>query len=265
MQRSVSSHLVLDVERPALLALLIAVASGTQRRVESLSVTCDGRLVEVAELGDRHGGRIHRVQAPTGRIEIDYRATVHGVDAAPPVDELDLLSYRRPSRYADSDRMVGIANVEFAGLSGEPLLGAVVQWVAAHVSYVSGSSGPTDGASDTLLSGQGVCRDFAHLTVSVLRALDVPARLAAVYAPGLSPMDFHAVTEAYVDDRWCVVDPTHLAPRSSLVRISTGRDAADTAFLSAHHGLVTLLDQEVTAVVDGALPTDDGVALVALR
>ena len=265
MQRSVSSHLVLDVERPALLALLVAVAAGTYRTIESLSVTCDGRFVEVAELQDRHGGRVHRVNAPLGRLEIDYRATVFGVDQPPPVDELDLLTYRRPSRYADSDRMVGLANVEFAGLSGEPLLQSVVQWVGGHVAYVSGSSGPTDGASDTLLAGQGVCRDFAHLTVSVLRALDVPARLAAVYAPGLAPMDFHAVTEAYVDDRWCVVDPTYLAPRSALLRISTGRDAADTAFLSTHHGLATLVEQEVTAVVDGELPTDDSIALVSLR
>ena len=265
MQRSVSSHLVLDVERPALLALLIAVAAGAYRTVESLSVTNDGRSLEVVELRDRHGSRVHRVLAPEGRVEIDYRATVYGVDEPSPVDELDLIAYRRPSRYADSDRMVGLANVEFAGLSGEPLLQSVVQWVGGHVAYVSGSSGPTDGASDTLLSGQGVCRDFAHLTVSVLRALDVPARLAAVYAPGLAPMDFHAVTEAYLDGRWCVVDPTHLAPRSALLRISTGRDAADTAFLSTHHGLVALVEQEVTAVVDGELPTDDPLALLSLR
>ena len=52
---------------------------------------------------------------------------------------------------------------------------------------------------DTLLAGQGVCRDYAHLTITLLRALEVPARLVAVYAPGLSPMDFHAVVEADID------------------------------------------------------------------
>ena len=84
--------------------------------------------------------------------------------------------------------------------------------------------------------GQGVCRDYAHLTITLLRALEIPARLVAVYAPGLSPMDFHAVVEADVDGTWCVVDATRLAPTSSLVRICSGRDAADTAFLSLFGG-----------------------------
>ena len=59
--------------------------------------------------------------------------------------------------------------------------------------------GGPDGAVETLLGGQGVCRDYAHVVVALLRALDVPTRLVAVYAPGLSPMDFHAVAEAFVE------------------------------------------------------------------
>ena len=53
-------------------------------------------------------------------------------------------------------------------------------------------------------------------------------------------MDFHAVAEALVDGTWRVVDATLLAPRSSLVRIATGRDAADTAFLTVIGGTVDL-------------------------
>ena len=83
----------------------------------------------------------------------------------------------------------------------------------------------------------------------------------SVYAPGLSPMDFHAVAEALVDGVWQVVDPTLLAPRSSLLRIATGRDAADTAFLSSYGGDVRLDVVAVTAVVDGDLPGDDLVGL----
>ena len=85
----------------------------------------------------------------------------------------------------------------------------------------------------------------------MLRALNVPARLAAVYAPGLSPMEFHAVAEAFVDDAWWVVDATQLAPRQSLLRIATGRDAADTAFMTNFGaGHVSSTGLEVTAVVD---------------
>ncbi len=68
--------------------------------------------------------------------------------------------------------------------------------MADQLTYVAGSSLPTDGAVRTLLGRQGVCRDFAHLCIALLRALNVPARLAAVFAPGLSPMEFHAVCEA---------------------------------------------------------------------
>jgi transglutaminase-like putative cysteine protease len=77
-------------------------------------------------------------------------------------------------------------------------------------------------------------------------------------------MDFHAVAEACVDGRWLVVDATTLAPRAGLVRIATGRDAADTAFLTSLRGAVTLADMTVTAVVEGSLPDDDLTSSVAL-
>jgi transglutaminase-like putative cysteine protease len=92
--------------------------------------------------------------------------------------------------------------------------------------------------------------------VALLRASGVPARLVSVYAPGLDPMDFHAVCEAYVEGMWCVVDATTLAPRTSLVRIATGRDAADTAFMTVISGHAELLDLVVGAVAD-TLPGDD--------
>ena len=110
-----------------------------------------------------------------------------------------------------------------------------------------GSSDPIDGAVDTLLAGAGVCRDFAHLVVALLRAVNVPARVVSVYAPGLYPMDFHAVAEAFVEGQWRVVDGTLLAPRQALVRIATGRDAADIAFLDNHKGAITLNKLVVTA------------------
>lgn len=77
-------------------------------------------------------------------------------------------------------------------------------------------------------------------------------------------MDFHAVAEAVVDGQWRVVDGTLLAPRQTLVRIATGRDAADTAFLDNHRGAITLSKMEVTAIVDGDLPIDSIDQLVSL-
>ena len=136
--------------------------------------------------------------------------------------------------------------------------------MGTRLKYVPGSSDPIDGAADTLLAGEGVCRDYAHLVVALLRAVNVPARIVSVYAPGLYPMDFHAVAEAFVEGNWRVVDATLLAPRQTLVRIATGRDAADTAFLDNHGGTVNLDRLQVTAIVDGDLPRDSIDQLVSI-
>ena len=264
MLRSVAAHLSLDVHAPLELLLCIAVAEGPYERSEVLFARSDDDPLDVQEIKTPHGGRMHRILAPAGRVVVDYQARVSGQCEAPPVEDVDLVEYRRPSRYADSDRLLAFARDQFRGLCGADLLDAVVTWVGKHVTYLSGSSLPTDGATDTLLKRRGVCRDFAHLVVALLRACDVPARLASVYAPGLKPMDFHAVAEAYVDGAWYVVDATRLAPRESLLRIATGRDATDTAFLSYYGGSLRLRSMTVTAVAD-TRPVDDGTGLVALR
>jgi transglutaminase-like putative cysteine protease len=264
--RTVSCHLELAVHGPARLAMQIAAARRPGELLqETLVITLDGAAVHATEIAVEHGGRMHVLRCEPGRLVVDYQARVAAW--APPADRDAMWEYvyLRPSRYAESDRLAAIAATEFAGLSdGAQLLPAVSSWVGTRLNYVSGSSGPTDGAVDTLLTGSGVCRDFAHLTVALLRALDVPARMTAVYAPGLYPMDFHAVAEALVDGSWRVVDATLLAPRASLVRIATGRDAADTAFLSTYGGQVDLLEQWVGASIDGNLPIEDLNQLVSL-
>jgi transglutaminase-like putative cysteine protease len=63
----------------------------------------------------------------------------------------------------------------------------------------------------------------------------------------LQPMDFHAVVEVLVDGEWVVVDSTRLAPRRGMVRIATGRDATDTAFLTNTLSDIQLLRLEVDA------------------
>jgi transglutaminase-like putative cysteine protease len=264
--RRVGAHLDLDVSDRVRLILQLAVFDPAPGSVtEDLRVTCNGATVDITEIVLSGGTRAHVLQPPAGRVEIEYDAVVRGDAAAPDVTEADRLMYLCPSRYAESDRLSATARSEFAGIVGAAhLLAAVSSWVGSRLSYVPGSSGPTDGSVDTLLLRQGVCRDYAHLVVALLRALDVPARLTAVYAPGLAPMDFHAVAEALVDEQWRVVDATLLAPRRSLVRIATGRDAADTAFLSAYEGTAELRDLQVRASVDGTLPGDDVAELVSI-
>ena len=264
MKREVRSRIVISVSEPATLVFCVAVAADYRPSQEVLDVRLAGASLRATELLDLHGTRLHRVEVGVGEVELEYSATIDGRLLPAGSDAVDLIRYTRPSRYAESDSLAPTARAEFAGLdTPSELLAGVSSWVGTRLAYVSDSSRVTDGAIGTLLSRRGVCRDFAHVCVALLRGLDIPARLVSVYAPGLMPMDFHAVAEAWVDDAWRVVDATALAPRDSLVRIATGRDAADTAFLTILSGQAELVEIGVSAVVD-PFPSDDMTKLVSI-
>jgi transglutaminase-like putative cysteine protease len=264
----VSCELAFAVLEPSEVVLhLMASASAGTVTAERFDVACNGQPTEAVELGGPHGARIQLLEAPTGRLGIHYRAEIDPerrspLDIGEPNDprhiEETRLIYLRPSRYCPSDHLVGFAVAEF-GL-GSPVssrVAAITEWIRERIGYVAGSSSVHDSAEHTLLTGMGTCRDFAHLGIALCRGLGIPARFASVYAPGLTPMDFHAVFEAWVDGRWVTHDTTGLAPRQSMVRIGTGRDAADAAFASVTRGVTTLEYVEVSAATDGLLPVDD--------
>jgi transglutaminase-like putative cysteine protease len=208
------------------------------------------------------------IQSAPGRLTVGYQAGLqlhHAADAsapsvpgsAPPLDYERQL-FLRPSRYCPSDHLIGFAVAEFgSGPDVGALVAAITRWIRLRIEYVSGAGSVHDSAEHTLLTGRGSCRDFAHLGVALCRALGIPARFTAVYAPGLAPMDFHAVFETLEAGRWLVHDPTGLAPRQSLLRIATGRDAADTAFAAVNSGVAELVNIEVSAVALPSLPLDD--------
>ena len=264
VQRTVTAHVDLGLSGRTKLVYSVAAARGYEFASERIDLTVDGSPVQLAEVLDGHGTRLHTLVSDGTQVSLDYEAIVTGQAEPPAVSESDLIIYLRPSRYCESDSLAPTAASQFGGLADADLLQAVTEWVSNQLRYVTGSSLPTDGAVRTLLARQGVCRDFAHLSIALLRALNVPARMAAVYAPGLTPMEFHAVAEAYVAGGWYVVDATRKAPRQSLLRIATGRDAADTAFLTTFWGGAQLGHLEVTATVDD-FGTDDPGTLVQLR
>lgn len=266
----VSLSLDLDVTDPATVVLQVGVALHPLRVDEQLLVTGGGRSLEVETLAGPVGGRQHVIHAPVGRLEVRYRAILPTSvqDRPQPLvaTTLERIEALRPSRYCPSDRVLGLAAAQFGGtIDDAETMMAICDYVSGRTSYLAGASGPTTDAVETLLSGQGVCRDYAHTVAMLARAAGIPARVVAVYAPGLSPMDMHAVVEAAVDGRWRVWDATRLAPRQSLVRIATGRDAADTAFVTVLDGHADLLGLQVWAVAAGELPVDDHQGLVSLE
>lgn len=185
--------------------------------------------------------RYFRLNVPPGHFQIAYRATVElshyyadpsTIEEVQPADlPLDTLYYLYPSRYCQSDRLLNFVATEFGDLvPGYGRVVAVCNWIYDNIQYLLGSSDSLTSACDTLVDRVGVCRDFAHLGIAFCRALNIPARFVAGYAHGLNPPDFHAWFEAYLGDRWYLFDPTRLVPQEGLIRVGTGRDAADVSF-----------------------------------
>ncbi|MFT4229657.1 MAG: transglutaminase family protein [Microbacterium sp.] len=251
MHRVVTASLDLEIASSVDLIFTLAVAQSVPVVSEQLAFTQGDRQYTASEIVDQSGSRLHRLAVEAGLLEVRYEATVQGQSGATHTSDLEAIVYLRPSRYCQSDEVFGQARRQFRGLQGLDLIAAVSDFVATSTTYTPGLSHGTDSAVTTLMTGQGVCRDYAHVTIALLRAMDVPARYAACYAPGLQPMDFHAVAEAYHDGTWYVIDATRLANRSTLVRIATGRDAADCAFLSYHGAHVGLERMRVDAWVAG--------------
>jgi transglutaminase-like putative cysteine protease len=194
---------------------------------ELLTVTGENRLVRF-EIKD------------PGTYKITYKATVDNcykvVDYEGqyevPVSQLDpaIMPYLYPSRYCQSDKLYRLADNMFGKIVNPfTKVIALTDWIHRNVQYLSGSTNAQTSAFDTVTEQQGVCRDFAHLGIALCRALTIPARYFTGYAYQLVPADFHACFEAYLHGEWILFDATKLAPLNGMVKIATGRDAADTA------------------------------------
>jgi transglutaminase-like putative cysteine protease len=266
--RVVTCDMALLVSEPAEVVVQV-VASSSAGHVDDarFEVLTDGEPPSsLVEVRDPEGATLHVIMSIPGRLTLSYRARirangeVHQQNRSDsrPASDYERQVYLRPSRYCPSDHLVGFAVAEFGvGPDVGARTAAIAEWIRQRIGYVPGSGTVHDSAEDTLLTGVGTCRDFAHLGIALCRATGVPARFAAVYAPGLSPMDFHAVFEVFEGGRWFVYDPTGLAPRASLVRVVTGRDAADAAFAAVISGIADLQTLEVSAVAEPFLPVDD--------
>jgi len=261
LRRELRSSMTVQVSDPSAFVLANAPARGVPLASERLTVTLDGpggvnREIAVRELDEHSLTRLQLFEATAGLVTIDYSAVALGRAAPVEVHPLDPIVYLRPSRYVQSDTLTPFARNTFAYRGAATLVREVPAWVHDRLDYTPDATTPTGGAVETLQAGAGVCRDYAHLTAALLRALDVPARLVSVYAPQLDPMDFHAVVEALVDGRWVVVDSTRLAPRMAMVRMATGRDATDTAWLTNTLSDVELLTLFVDAAADEVFADD---------
>jgi transglutaminase-like putative cysteine protease len=146
----------------------------------------------------------------------------------------DVLPFLLPSRFCPSDKFMRFAQREFGSVGdGVARVMAILEWIHRNVDYVSGVSNAETTAERSFVDRAGVCRDFTHLGITLSRALGIPARAVSAYALELNPPDFHAIFEVYIENGWWLIDPTRLAPIEGIIRIGSGRDASDIAFLTS--------------------------------
>lgn len=118
----------------------------------------------------------------------------------------------------------------------------------------------TNAAFDAFTEGRGVCRDFAHLAVTLCRCMNIPARYCTGYLGDIgvpfdpAPMDFSAWFEAYLGDRWYTFDARHNTPRIGRILIARGRDATDVALATSYGthqlaGFKVITDEVTSAAI----------------
>ncbi len=168
-------------------------------------------------------------------VNCDFQTYAAGSVEATPVAELSgaTIPFLFPSRYCQSDRLSRLAWDLFGAIENpHEKVVAITDWIHENVEYLRGSTNSMTSAYDTVTQRTGVCRDFSHLGIALCRALNIPARYFSGYAYQLEPPDFHACFECFIGGSWVIFDATRLAYLNGLVRIGTGRDAADAAVAS---------------------------------
>ncbi len=243
MQLNIHATLDYSLAQPTEILLQIEVAatdrqSATTARLDHSPADNIARIAAEDGVGERLWLRAE------SRLTVDYRATVV-IDrpvadwpglARVPLHRLpaETVPYLMGSRYCPSDQFDKFVEANFAGLDGGALILAMRDWIAGNFRYVPGASNATTTAIDSFVRREGICRDYAHMMITLARAAGIPARMASGYAPRVTPQDFHAVAQVFVGDDWHLIDATGMAREDEMAIIGIGRDAADVAFLTAY-------------------------------
>ena len=198
---------------------------------------------------DRYGNACRRFVAPKGTFRILYDAVVEDsgqpddvnmLAKDTPVEDLpdDVLGYLLGSRYCETDHLSELAWTLFGQMPpGWARVQAIVDYVHNRLSFGYGYARSTRTAAQAHEEQVGVCRDFAHLAITLLRCMNIPARYVNGYLGDIgvpadpAPMDFSAWVEVYLDGKWYTFDPRHNTPRIGRVVLARGRDATDVPLL----------------------------------
>lgn len=257
MKIAIHANLNYTVSQPCDLLLQIGVASyaGQTLSTEALVIKGDPKLNTISgedAVGQRAWLTIadHFVCDYKAEIVIDRgKPDFHHLQRVPLTEMGDgVVRYLMPSRYCFPEDFFDITTTTFAGLFGGARVAAMADWIRENFNYDPFASQMQMTATDSLAARSGVCRDYAHVLIAMCRAVGIPARIVSAYAPYVTPQDFHALVEVYLDDGWHLIDPTGMANADQIAVIGVGRDAADISFMTSY-GLVEMKKQTVTVSV----------------
>ena len=251
MQIRIGYELGFEVPRPTAMQLMLYVHPDQAGALQCPETIVVEPTVPAEDFIDAFGNRAARIVAPAGTVRIRYDNVIDDPGTVdPPLTGLSLTPvhamppecwrFLLASRYCEVDRMCELA-WELFGHTPESWerVRAVVDWVHAHVTFGYEFACSTKSAWDVYQERQGVCRDFQHLAITFLRALNIPARYTTGFlgdigiTPSPSPMDFSAWAEVYLDGAWYPIDARHNQPRIGRVVMARGRDAVDVALTTS--------------------------------
>ncbi len=200
---------------------------------------------------DAYGNICTRLVVPAGGITLacDFVVEDSGLPdrqspqaVQHPVEDLpdDVLIYLLGSRYCETDRLSDTAWSLFGHIApGWGRVEAIVAWAHDRITFGYAHARATRTAWDAHQEQVGVCRDFAHLAVTLCRCMNIPARYCTGYlgdigVPAIdAAMDFSAWFDVYLGGDWHTFDARHNRPRIGRILMARGRDATDTALTTA--------------------------------
>ena len=259
-------RIALETQGPTAMTLLLNVRPERRADIETPETITFDPPVPSTQHVDGFGNVATRIVAPGGRITMsaDFVIRDSGLPDAVvpeareiPVADLptDVLQFLLGSRYCDTDKLSQTAWDRFGTVQpGWGRVQAIVDYAHNRLKFDYMQADATRSAHDGHTQQVGVCRDFAHLAITLCRCMNIPARYATGYLGDIgvpkdpAPMDFSAWFEVYLDGpegpRWYTFDARHNKPRIARIVMAIGRDATDCA-LTTSFGPAVLATFEV--------------------
>ena len=236
-----------EVEQPTPMLAMLSVHPSRNKDLRTPNRIISSLDVPMYDFQDSFGNNCTRLTIPAGGMTLsaDFVIEDNGKEdlCAPdapqlPIEELpdDVLIYLLGSRYCETDRLSDTAWAMFAGVpQGWERVQAIVDFTHNHIEFGYEHARPTKTAWDAHQEQRGVCRDFAHLAITLCRCMNIPTRYCTGYLgdigipPVDAPMDFSAWFEVFLGGEWYTFDARHNRPRIGRILMARGRDATDTA------------------------------------